>query len=85
MTSDSSQALRERGRGGSAAGAAVIPSSEVAMTQPEELVIHRRGALVFLRKPAGLPVFPPHADPEGDCLLSRWLECEPGLASVDWP
>jgi 23S rRNA pseudouridine1911/1915/1917 synthase len=55
------------------------------MTQPEELVIHRRGALVFLRKPAGLPVFPPHADPEGDCLLSRWLECEPGLASVDWP
>lgn len=27
---------------------------------------------LWLSKPAGLPVFPPHADPGGDCLL-RWL------------
>jgi 23S rRNA pseudouridine1911/1915/1917 synthase len=30
-------------------------------------------------KPAGIPVFPPHADPEGDCLLMRT-----GLDVVGW-
>jgi len=30
-------------------------------------------------KPAGIPVFPPHADPEGDCLLART-----GLSSEGW-
>jgi 23S rRNA pseudouridine1911/1915/1917 synthase len=28
---------------------------------------------LYLYKPAGLPVFPPHADPDGDCLLARLL------------
>ena len=27
---------------------------------------------VYVNKPAGLPVFPPHADPSGDCLLARF-------------
>lgn len=26
---------------------------------------------LYLLKPAGLPVFPPHAEPAGDCLLAR--------------
>jgi 23S rRNA-/tRNA-specific pseudouridylate synthase len=31
-------------------------------------------------KPPGIPVFPPHADVDGDCLLSR-----SGTAEADWP
>lgn len=27
----------------------------------------------YLWKPPGLPVFPPHADPQGDCVLRQWL------------
>lgn len=38
-----------------------------------------------LSKPAGLPVFPPHADPRGDCLLARLLAEEPWRADVPWP
>ena len=30
-------------------------------------------------KPAGIPVFPPHGDPAGDCLLQRT-----GLSVADW-
>ncbi len=37
-----------------------------------------------LAKPAGLPVFPPHADPGGDCVLARLLAREPGRA-LAWP
>lgn len=40
---------------------------------------------VTLHKPAGLPVFPPHADPQGDCLLHRLLEREPGRKAITWP
>lgn len=36
-------------------------------------------------KPAGLPVFPPHDDPSGDCVLSRVLERWPERAAVAWP
>lgn len=36
-------------------------------------------------KPAGVPVFPPHGDPGGDCVLSRLLAAEPWRASIDWP
>jgi len=36
-------------------------------------------------KPAGLPVFPPHADPRGDCVLRRLLEREPGRQAIPWP
>ena len=38
-----------------------------------------------LAKPAGLPVFPPHADPEGDCVLARLLVEEKWRAGVAWP
>lgn len=38
-----------------------------------------------LSKPAGLPVFPPHSDPEGDCLLARLLRAEPAQADHAWP
>lgn len=36
-------------------------------------------------KPAGLPVLPPHADPEGDCVLARLLAAEPGRSTIPWP
>jgi 23S rRNA pseudouridine1911/1915/1917 synthase len=48
-------------------------------------VISQRGELVFLRKPAGVPVFPPHGQPEGASLLQRWLTVRPDQASLPWP
>ncbi|MDP2306020.1 MAG: RNA pseudouridine synthase [Pseudomonadota bacterium] len=39
---------------------------------------------LYLWKPAGIPVFPPHADPEGDCLLARMLAEWPSRAG-GWP
>src|SRR5208283_1325408 len=36
-------------------------------------------------KPAGLPVFPPHADPAGDCVLRRLLDHEPWRKQIPWP
>ncbi|MCB9683997.1 MAG: RNA pseudouridine synthase [Alphaproteobacteria bacterium] len=38
-----------------------------------------------LCKPAGLPVFPPHDDAGGDCVLARLLAEEPGRAELPWP
>jgi 23S rRNA-/tRNA-specific pseudouridylate synthase len=38
-----------------------------------------------LSKPAGIPVFPPHDDPHGDCVLARLLAEEPARADVAWP
>jgi 23S rRNA-/tRNA-specific pseudouridylate synthase len=38
-----------------------------------------------LSKPAGLPVFPPHEDPLGDCLLRRLLADQPHRAGLPWP
>ena len=40
---------------------------------------------VTLFKPAGLTVFPPHADPEGDCVLGRLLADDPARAELAWP
>jgi len=39
----------------------------------------------MLAKPAGVPVFPPHADPDGDCVLHRWRTERPGIMGEDWP
>ncbi len=39
---------------------------------------------LYLWKPAGIPVFPPHADPAGDCLLARLLAASPERAE-GWP
>lgn len=36
-------------------------------------------------KPAGLPVFPPHADPDGDCVWARLVADEPWRRDVPWP
>lgn len=36
-------------------------------------------------KPAGLPVLPPHADLQGDCVLVRLLADQPHRATVAWP
>lgn len=38
-----------------------------------------------LSKPAGTPVFPPHDDPLGDCVLAALLAAEPARASLPWP
>jgi 23S rRNA-/tRNA-specific pseudouridylate synthase len=38
-----------------------------------------------LAKPAAIPVFPPHAHPDGDCLLRRLLAAEPHRAAQPWP
>ena len=43
------------------------------------------GTTAGLIKPPGLPVFPPHADMDGDCVLARGLEVRPALAEIDWP
>lgn len=38
------------------------------------LIVQPHGPLLVVHKPAGLPCFPPHADPRGDCVLARLLE-----------
>jgi len=49
------------------------------------LIFAEQGHRVFLAKPAGLPVFPPHARPDGPSLLGRWLDARPDLAELPWP
>ncbi len=36
-------------------------------------------------KPAGIPCFPPHADPGGDCVLARLRAEQPERFELDWP
>jgi 23S rRNA-/tRNA-specific pseudouridylate synthase len=36
-------------------------------------------------KPAGIPVFPPHDDPTGDCVLARLTGGDPPRRGVAWP
>lgn len=38
----------------------------------------------WVTKPAGIPVFPPHQDPDGDCVLAQLLGLLPGR-HVGWP
>ena len=38
---------------------------------------------IALYKPSGLPVFPPHGRPAGECLLHWWLGH--GGVAADWP
>ncbi len=40
---------------------------------------------LVLSKPAGLPCFPFHKNPEKDCLLYRLLEQYPAQREQDWP
>jgi 23S rRNA-/tRNA-specific pseudouridylate synthase len=48
-------------------------------------VVAEQGELVFLRKLAGVPVFPPHAQPEAPSLLQAWLAHRPEQADLPWP
>jgi len=41
------------------------------------LILAEEETLLWLNKPAGIPVFRPHKDPEGDCLLRRLLAEQP--------
>ncbi len=43
------------------------------------------GRLLVVVKPAGLPVFPPHADRAGDCALARLLTLRPELGAQPFP
>lgn len=36
-------------------------------------------------KPAGVPVFPPHDQPDGDNVLARLLAAEPHRGQLPWP
>lgn len=38
-----------------------------------------------LFKPAGIPVFPPHRDPDGDCVLRHLYDQDPARALIQWP
>jgi 23S rRNA-/tRNA-specific pseudouridylate synthase len=42
----------------------------------------QEGPWKALIKPRGLPVFPPHGDPMGDCVLAR---LEPAWRELSWP
>ncbi len=54
------------------------------MNQPD-LLLGESARTLALAKPAGLPVFPPHADPQGDCLLHRLLAARPEQGEPAWP
>ena len=41
------------------------------------MILGETADLAFVAKPDGLPVFPPHADPAGDCVLARLLVLRP--------
>lgn len=41
------------------------------MPWPPAVLLGETPTLRFFDKPAGLPCFPPHAEPDGDCLLAR--------------
>lgn len=36
-------------------------------------------------KPSGVPCFPPHGDPDGDCVLAQIREVHPEQFAHDWP
>ena len=38
-----------------------------------------------VNKPTGIPVFPPHKDPHGDCVLHRLLTLLPQQGEHQWP
>lgn len=48
-------------------------------------IIEADAAHLYLFKPSGLPVFPPHDTPDGDCLLARLLPFLPAEGWQDWP
>ena len=59
-------------------------AADLAAAPPDPVVDRGEGWLA-LDKPAGLPVFPPHGAPGGDCLLARLLRACPEQARPPWP
>ena len=55
------------------------------LEQHGPLVVWEGERCFALSKPAGLPVFPPHADPEGDCVLRRLGRVRPEQLEANWP
>ncbi|MFT4977429.1 MAG: 23S rRNA-/tRNA-specific pseudouridylate synthase [Myxococcota bacterium] len=49
------------------------------------MIVQATARWLALEKPSGLPVFPPHTDPDGDCLLARLLRAAPEQGDHDWP
>lgn len=47
------------------------------------LILGEDEARLYLFKPPGIPVFPPHQEPDGDCLLRRLLA--EGRGAGAWP
>ena len=47
--------------------------------------VWEQDGVIALSKPPGLPVFPPHGLPTGDCLLARWRAEGSGPSEADWP
>lgn len=61
------------------------PAPELPRTGAEPpLLLGEDAHRLYLWKPPGIPVFPPHADPAGDCLLARLLARLPARLS-GWP
>lgn len=56
------------------------------MSAPSEKspILRAEPSWLWLEKPPGLPVFPPHQDPAGDCLLSRLLRTRTDQRA-SWP
>ena len=54
------------------------------MTVPH-LILAMEQRWIALFKPAGLPVFAPHNDPQGDCLLARLFDAVPSQKEGPWP
>lgn len=49
------------------------------------MLLGETATLRFVDKPAGVPVFPPHADPDGDCVLRRLLAAFPEQGAPGFP
>ena len=47
-------------------------------------IVWESGRCLAVAKPSGIPVFPPHAEPDGDCVLQRLLVARPEQ-SGEWP
>ena len=50
----------------------------------ENLVLRVEADWIWLQKAPGIPVFPPHADPDGDCLLRYLVRVRPEQEQ-SWP
>jgi 23S rRNA-/tRNA-specific pseudouridylate synthase len=50
-----------------------------------DLAIAEGARWLSLAKPAGLPCFPPHGDPGGDCMLARLLRVRSAQGAHGWP